>query len=214
MTTLIFGAGGHALEVLQIAVRAGVVSLDSRSTSFVVAEKGADRRSALPFPSLIEDELASLDPREPVTAIVAVGSSGVRARIVQKLDAAGLVVTYPSLIDPSAVVPTELRERAPAGLVVFPLAFVSERVVFGVHCHVNVASSISHEARLDDFVTVAPRTTVCGRAVIGAASFLGASSTIIDDVHVAAGTVIGAGAVVVRTIDEPGTYVGVPARRT
>ena len=42
---------------------------------------------------------------------------------------------------------------------------------------------------------------------------VGSGSTIIQLVEIAPYTIIGAGAVVVKTIEDSGTYVGVPARK-
>jgi acetyltransferase-like isoleucine patch superfamily enzyme len=48
---------------------------------------------------------------------------------------------------------------------------------------------------------------------IGEGTWIGAGSTISNNVTICPGCVIGAGAVVVKDIDIPGTYIGVPARR-
>lgn len=213
MMTLVFGAGGHALEMLAVARRCGAVGLDPDTTVLVVDEPSSSVRTGLPFPIILQQELAHADDREVYAGLVAVGSSEARAAIVQHVDDLGLNITYPNLIDPSAVVLQDPVDWEPAGRVIFPHAFVSDRAVLGRHSQVNTLGLVGHEASLGDFVTLAARATVCGRASIAPGCFLGASSTVIDDVAVTAGTVIGAGAVVVDDIDVPGIYIGVPARR-
>lgn len=42
---------------------------------------------------------------------------------------------------------------------------------------------------------------------------IGAGATVKNNLIICEKTVVGAGAAVVRNIEEPGTYVGVPARR-
>jgi acetyltransferase-like isoleucine patch superfamily enzyme len=44
--------------------------------------------------------------------------------------------------------------------------------------------------------------------------WIGAGATVINNVNICGGCTIGAGAVVIKDIDEPGTYVGVPAKMT
>lgn len=51
-----------------------------------------------------------------------------------------------------------------------------------------------------------------GGACIGAGSFVGTHAVLAAGIEVAPGTVIGAGAIVTRSIERPGTYVGIPAR--
>ena len=48
---------------------------------------------------------------------------------------------------------------------------------------------------------------------IGKQTWIGAGPTVKNNISIASGCMIGAGAVVVKKIDEKGTYVGVPARR-
>ena len=77
----------------------------------------------------------------------------------------------------------------------------------------NTSASIDHDCQIGDGVHVAPGSHLAGGVSVGAACFLGAGTIVIPGVTIAANTTTGAGAVVVRDLDEPGTYVGVPARR-
>ena len=44
-------------------------------------------------------------------------------------------------------------------------------------------------------------------------TWIGAGATVSNNVNICADCMIGAGAVVIKNIEEPGTYVGVPARK-
>ena len=55
--------------------------------------------------------------------------------------------------------------------------------------------------------------TLAGTVTVGQAVWIGAGAVVSNNVSVCAGCMIGAGAVVVRSIEDPGTYVGVPARQ-
>jgi acetyltransferase-like isoleucine patch superfamily enzyme len=48
---------------------------------------------------------------------------------------------------------------------------------------------------------------------VGDKSWVGIGATVINDIDICGGCVIGAGAVVIRNITEGGTYVGVPAKK-
>ena len=47
---------------------------------------------------------------------------------------------------------------------------------------------------------------------IGNSTWIGAGATVSNNVNICGECTIGAGAVVVKDITEPGTYIGVPAR--
>ncbi|MDE7366053.1 MAG: acetyltransferase [Lachnospiraceae bacterium] len=83
----------------------------------------------------------------------------------------------------------------------------------GMGCIINTGSIVEHETEIGDFVHVAPGTTICGRCHIGSRVMLGAGSTVIDKITICSDVTVGAGSVVVHDITQPGTYVGVPARR-
>lgn len=54
---------------------------------------------------------------------------------------------------------------------------------------------------------------LAGAVKVGRGSWLGIGSIVSNNVNIISDSKIGAGAVVVRDITEPGTYVGVPVRR-
>lgn len=210
MTTLMFGGGGHALEVTAVAWRAGVLHRDDPDVRYVVATSAGGSRAGLPYPAVTDDDVRGLVRDGPVRAILAIGDGRVRARLRDFL--AGIArVSYPNVVDPSARLLGEVRPDT--GLVLFPGAYVSMRVDLGEHVHVNVNASVSHECVVGDFTTISPQAAVCGRAVVGAGVFLGAGSIVVDDAHVPTDSVVGAGSVVLPGLMEPGTYSGAPARR-
>jgi len=90
-------------------------------------------------------------------------------------------------------------------------SFVCELVTIGADCFIGHGVMFINDllrggpARGDR--TKWQPATICDRVSIG-------SNATILPVTIAPGTVIGAGAVVTRDIDEPGVYVGNPARRT
>jgi acetyltransferase-like isoleucine patch superfamily enzyme len=49
--------------------------------------------------------------------------------------------------------------------------------------------------------------------VVGTGTWIGAGAIVSNNVDICADCVIGAGAVVIKDITEPETYVGVPARK-
>src|SRR3546814_8181557 len=63
-----------------------------------------------------------------------------------------------------------------------------------------------------DHAFLAPRVTVAGSGRVESHCFVGVSATLRDNVTLGARFVVGAGAVVTRSTQADGLYVGVPAR--
>ena len=60
---------------------------------------------------------------------------------------------------------------------------------------------------------LSPNVTCCGTVTIGELTHIGAGATIKNNINITDECIIGAGAVVVKDIQEKGTYVGVPAQK-
>jgi acetyltransferase-like isoleucine patch superfamily enzyme len=58
-----------------------------------------------------------------------------------------------------------------------------------------------------------PGAKILGGAKIGNSCRIGSNSTILPNVEICDDVTIGAGAVVTKSITEPGTYIGIPAKR-
>ncbi len=211
MTTLVYGGGGHALEVTAAAWRAGLIRPGDAGVRFVVASRTDGTRGDLPYAVLTEAEVAAFVDGSATRVIVAVGDGRVREGIVARLAASEVDATFPNVIDPDARLIGAVPEGV--GLVVFGGASVSLRTELGRHVHLNVDATLCHESVVESYATLAPKAVVCGRAHVGARAFLGAGSVVVDDATVPVDAVVGAGAVVLPGLTDPGTYVGVPARR-
>jgi UDP-perosamine 4-acetyltransferase len=98
------------------------------------------------------------------------------------------------------------------GNIVFDKAYIGPLVRMGSNNILNTASIIEHECLIGDHCNIGPGSVISGRATIGNHVFVGTSATVIDKVSISSFVTLGAGAVVVKDINEPGTYIGVPAR--
>jgi hypothetical protein len=72
--------------------------------------------------------------------------------------------------------------------------------------------TVSHDTRIDDFVTAAPSANISGSVQIGEGCDLGTGSAVIQGIEIGKWTVVGAGAVVVSSLPANVTAVGVPAK--
>jgi len=86
-------------------------------------------------------------------------------------------------------------------------------IKIGEHCHFNLNSTVGHGTLIGDFVTVSPGAKISGDVTIGNNVYIGSNAVIKEGVKVCGNVTIGACAFVNKHITEPGTYVGVPAKR-
>ena len=83
----------------------------------------------------------------------------------------------------------------------------------GKHCILNTSCIVEHDNRIGDYTHISVNAKTGGTVIVGECSWLGISATIKNNVSICDNCMIGAGGVVVKNINEAGTYTGVPAER-
>lgn len=135
---------------------------------------------------------------------IAIGNAEVRKRLSEGRN----VVT---LIHPHAVIARDAVIGE--GTVVMAGAVINPGARIGRGCIINTCSSVDHDCTVGDYCHVAVGAHLCGTVKTGDCTWIGAGATVSNNVNICGNCTIGAGCVVVKDIAEPGTYVGVPARK-
>lgn len=197
---IIIGAGGHAKVIADIVLCSGdnlIGFLDDNIERNAVVYKNY---------KVIGNISDSTEYRDKYY-VVAIGDNYTRAKIAKKYSD----LKWHTAIHPKAVVAD--TARIGDGTVVMAGAVINPDTIIGEHCIINTSCSIDHDNNIGDYVHVSPRACLAGTVVVGKCSWVCAGSTVINNVNITNDVVIGAGAVVVKDINENGVYIGVPARR-
>ena len=195
---VILGAGGHGRAVADAALKMGyrtIVFLDDRA---------AGRCIGFPIAGPLDRAEALRDGETDF--VIALGDNRLRRRVAMGHDLSWARIVHPSAqISPFA----ELG----AGTVVLAGAAVNVCARVGRHCIVNTGAVVEHDNVLEDFAQVAPRAALGGSVRVGALAQIGIGAVVKNNIAVGMGCIIGAGAVVVKSTEPGGVYVGVPAWR-
>lgn len=191
---IIIGASGHGKVVADIAVLNGYEDI-------VFLDDDENAKECAGWPVIGRSTKA---PDGEV--FVAVGNAETRKRLMEHYSGRHL----PTLIHPSAVVAKDVEIGAGsvimAGTVINPGARIGRGVI------VNTSSSIDHDCVVKDYCHIAVGAHLSGTVVVERETWIGTGATVSNNINICGGCMIGAGAVVIKDIEEPGTYVGVPAK--
>lgn len=77
---------------------------------------------------------------------------------------------------------------------------------------VNTGASVDHDCKIDDFVHISPRATLCGNVIVGEGTQVGAASVIIPGIKIGKWCTIGAGTVIIRDVPDYAVVVGNPGK--
>lgn len=197
-SVILIGGSGHARSLIDCIQAAG----DEVFGILDDGLKAGDNVLGVPVLGRIEEYTAYRDH----LFLVAIGDNGIRTRIAESMD-----LKWYTAIHPAAEV--SRYAKVGPGSVVMANAVINSCAEVGMHCIVNTGAIVEHDNRLEDFVHLSPRVALGGGVCIRRGTHVGIGAVVRDNQNICGGCVIGAGAVVVKDIDEPGTYVGIPARR-
>ncbi|MET3591289.1 sugar O-acyltransferase (sialic acid O-acetyltransferase NeuD family) [Mesorhizobium shonense] len=194
----IFGFGGHARSVGDIALSSGFDDLT------FVDEQAKEGEEFAGFPAI------SVLPRDFAgTGWLMFPGSGHNARRRAQCETALLPLA--TLIAPTASVGTQCEIGQ--GSLIAHQVHLGPLTKIGRGAIINSGAVVDHECVVGDFSHVSVNATIAGRCRIGREVMVGAGATVIDGISICANVIVGAGATVVRDIDVPGVYTGTPARR-
>lgn len=195
---VIVGASGHGKVIADIAVKNGYEEI-------VFLDDDESVRECAGFPVVGKtDETEAYREWE---YIVAIGNARIRQRIQEEL----WDYRMATLIHPGAII--SRRVNIGEGSVVMAGAVINSDAVIGKGCIVNTASSVDHDCKIGDYSHISVGAHVAGTVHMGCRVWIGAGAVVNNNLSVCDDCLVGSGAVVVRNISEPGTYIGIPARR-
>ena len=206
---IIVGAGDFGREVSWVVERINVQAATWELLGFVddTPEKQGTVIDGYP----VLGPISMLEAvTEEVWVVCSIGTGRTRRKVMERV-LANKNLHPATLIDPAAIVGRNARVGEGCVVCAGTVLAISSRLE--AHTIVNLNCTIGHDTVLDPFCTVHPGTNVSGKVHVGACTDIGTGTKIIQGLSVCSECTLGAGSVVVRNITEPGTYVGVPARR-
>lgn len=197
---IIFGFGGHARAVADIALANGCgqlvfVDLNARAGEHFLQHPVVDRWDDTPPAGW--------------QVFSAAGDAEARHAHIELFHARGWPLA--TLIAGTATI--GVGAHIGEGSLVARHAHVGPMATIGAGCIINTGAVIEHECGIGEFTHASVNSVVAGRTKVGRFCMIGAGATVIDGLEIVDDVVVGAGAVVHRSIREPGVYVGNPVRK-
>jgi sugar O-acyltransferase (sialic acid O-acetyltransferase NeuD family) len=190
MKKALFGYGGHAREV---AAQIG------EDVDFYVNDEHANH---------IAKPISSFNPKTH-QMMVAIGDSRARFDIVQLLPKETIYFTF---IHPTALILDNNIEIG-EGSFIGAYSILTTNIKIGKHALLNRANQIGHDSEIGDYFSAMPGAIISGNVKIHDCVYLGTNSSIKEKLIIHSLTTIGMNSCVVKHIEEPGVYAGIPAKK-
>lgn len=143
---------------------------------------------------------------ENIYAVIAIGNGKIRKKVVEKLKKRKFGI----LIHPNVSISDSISIGE--GSIICSGNILTVNINIGKHVIINLDCTIGHDAVIGKFSTFLPGTNLSGETIVEECSTLGTGSTVIQGIKIGKNVMVGAGAVVIRDIDDDSTAVGNPAR--
>jgi len=204
---VIIGSSGHAkviIDIVQEESKYNVAGLLDRFRD--VGEK------TMGYPVLgKEEDLPELIKAHSLKgAIVAIGDNFVRSKVATRIKKISPDLPFVCAIHPKASIALEVSIGE--GTVVMPGVAINPCSSVGRFCILNTNSSLDHDSILEDFASLAPGATTGGNCRIGQYSAVSIGAVLIHGIHVGEHTIIGAGSLVMKSVESFVVSYGTPAK--
>jgi sugar O-acyltransferase (sialic acid O-acetyltransferase NeuD family) len=155
----------------------------------------------------ISKPLSKLDFGE-YEVIVGIGNPSTRKKIVNSLPPK---TRYFSVIHKSVII-LDNNIKIGEGSVICPNTILTTNIKIGKHAQLNLATTIGHDTTIGDYFTTAPGAKISGNCVIGDQVYVGTNASIREKLEICNNVTIGLNSGVVKSINNPGIYGGVPTK--
>lgn len=199
---IIFGASGHARVIADIIKKSG-----DEIVGFL--DDNADIQGNTIFDGKIvlgDTSEESVKKYSDCYFIIGIGSNRVRKIISEKYSN----LKWYTAIHPNAIIGSNVEIGE--GTVLMAGTVINIGTKIGKHCIVNTCSSLDHDNLIEDFVHISPGAHLAGTVKVMECTWICTGVTVINNITIEKNNIIGAGAVVVKNIEDCNkTYIGIPA---
>lgn len=204
---ILVGGGGHCKACIDVVETEGKYSIAG-----IVDIKEKVGQKTLGYNIIASDEnLVSLSKKYNNFFITVGFIKNYKIRENKYKELKSKNINIPIIFSPKATVSG--FSKINAGTIIMHGAIVNSDAEIGENCIINTGAIVEHEAIVGFNTHVSTSAVINGQCKIGDNCFIGSNSVILNNITICNKVIIGAGSVVTKSICEPGTYVGSPAKR-
>ena len=204
---VIVGTGGVGKETALIVEDINEISQEWNLLGFIDDNKELVGKEINGYEVLGDREFLNNFDKE-VYVVIAIADYCIKEELVKYLTNKN--IQYETLIHPSVKINRTISIGK--GCIIYQNVIMTVNINIGNHVIISPKCGIGHDSLIEDYVTVLWNVNISGSERIKQGVTLGSGCTIIQGLEIGRGSFVGAGAVVIRDIDESKTAVGVPTR--
>lgn len=204
---VIVGAGGFGREVKMLIDQ---INLKEHKYEFLgFYDDGFEKGTTINNNQVLGSIEDLANTSQELNVVVAIGSPEIKRKIVEKLTSA--TIKFPTLIHPSVLIGDEFVSIG-NGCIICAGTIITCNIEIKDFVILNLMCTVGHDTVINSFASFMPSVNISGEVVIHEGVYVGTGAKIINQLEIGRQTVVGAGAVVSKTLPEKCTAVGIPAK--
>lgn len=208
MKIAILGTGGFAREIATL-----IQDINNKDSIYELVgfvdnsiEKGTLING---YPVIGNDEEIN-QTNEPIGLVLAFGEPKIKMKVRSKFS--NPLVSFPTIIHPSAIVGDRKLVEIGDGCIICASVIITTNIKIKDYVTLNLQCTVGHDTIIDSYSSFMPSCNISGEVHIGEGVYCGTGVKIINQTDIGEHSIIGAGAVVAKSIPAYCTAVGVPAK--
>lgn len=202
----IVGAGGFGREVKMLIDQINQKEENYELVGFYDDKKYDGDINGVPYLGNIE---TINNVKEELCIAIAIGDPKTKKQIIEKID--NSKVLYPNLVHPSVLIGSDKVELG-KGNIICAGTIITVNIEIKDFIILNLSCTVGHDTVIESYSSFMPSVNISGEVLIKEAVYVGTGAKIINQLEIGENTIVGAGAVVSKTLPANCTAVGIPAK--
>lgn len=202
----IIGAGGFGRETKMLIDQINVTKPQFEIVGFYDDKQYEHLINGKQYLGNISDA-ASIN--EPMSFVIAIGDPNTRNTIVDQLQKP--MFDFPNLIHPNVVIGTDVVNLG-RGNIICAGSIITVNIDIKDFVILNLCCTVGHDTVIESYSSFMPAVNISGEVHIQEKVYVGTGAKVINLLTIGENTIVGAGAVVAKSLPANCTAVGVPAK--
>ena len=204
----IFGAGGFGREVKTIIDE--INKLNPQKYNFIgFYDDGYNKDEKINNYKILGGIKEINEVQNPLLLIVAVGNPKIKKDIISKINNQN--IKFPTIIHPKVSISNDFVSIG-KGCIICEGNIITCNITIKDFVILNLMCTVGHDTIIEDFCSFMPAVNISGEVHIENGVYIGTGAKIINQLRISKNTIVGAGAVVSKSLPENCTAVGIPAK--
>lgn len=202
----IIGAGGFGREVKMLIDQINEITPSYEITGFYDDKEHAEIINGVPYLGQVENVNTINDT---LCLAIAIGDPITKKKVIGKITNQN--IEYPNLIHPSVIIGKD-NVSFGKGNIICAGVIITVDIQIEDFVILNLSCTLGHDTKIKSFSSFMPTVNISGEVVINESVYVGTGAKIINLLEIGENTVVGAGAVVAKSLPANCTAVGIPAK--